>query len=106
MAAVGLEKNDAKFIQPDKVYVIKVGGQRIIRRLYFKDANADTDEITCVADYTTSVESGPPDGKLEFSSFSVLKKDIANIYNVTCVAKREVNSRIFHHNHNPLMQVK
>jgi hypothetical protein len=96
---VGLVKITQSFIQPGEVYVIETtDGQRLLKRLFYKDDNPDNDSIACYSDNAMKFEGGSRNGKQAYPPFNIHKKDIIKLFIVTGVIKRNTNSIIIKRN--------
>lgn len=91
---VGLIKVTNSFIEPGEVYVIETTDKRLLKRLFYKDDDPDSDMITCYSDNTMKFEGGARDGKFAYPPFNLPKKEIINMFMVAGVIKRNANSVI------------
>jgi len=91
---VGLAKCDSLLIEPGEVYVIETRTRRILKRLFYPDDKPESDKLTCYSDNIMKFEGGARDGKLAYPPFDLSKKEIINLFVVTGVIKRNVNSVI------------
>jgi len=91
---VGLQRCSTHFIEPGEVYVIETRDKRLLKRLFYKDDDTNSDFITCYSDNTMKFESGARNGKLAYPPFDIPKSDIITLFNVTGVIKRNTNSII------------
>ena len=91
---VGLAKVNDSFIEPGEVYVIETSDRRLLKRLFYKNDETDSETITCYSDNTMKFEGGSRHGKLAYPPFDLPKKDIKRMYVVTGVIKRNANSII------------
>lgn len=91
---VGLAKCSSKFIEPGEVYVIETRDRRILKRLFYKDDDQDSDFLMCYSDNTMVFEGGVRNGKPAYPPFNLPKDEIVNIFTVTGVIKRNANSVI------------
>lgn len=90
---VGLVNITNSFIQPGEVYVIETtDGQRLLKRLFYKDDDPDSQSIACYSDNTMKFEGGSRAGKVAYPPFYIHKKDLLRLYIVTGVIKRNTNS--------------
>lgn len=95
---VGLVLTTEGFIQPGEVYVIETTDQRLLKRLFYKDDDPDSEIITCYSDNTMKFEGGARNGKAAYPPFNLQKKDIKKLFIVTGVIKRNTNSIIMNRN--------
>lgn len=95
---VGLARCQSKFIEPGEVYVIETRDRRMLKRLFYKDDQADADFFTCYSDNIMLFEGGARNGKLAYPPFDLPKDEIVNIFTVTGVIKRNANSIIINRN--------
>lgn len=91
---VGLAKCSSKFIEPGEVYVLETRDRRILKRLFYKNDETDSDFITCNSDNIMLFEGGARHGRLAYPPFDIPKKEIISIFTVTGVIKRNANSII------------
>lgn len=96
---VGLVSITDSFIQPGEVYVIETtDGQRLLKRLFYKEDNADSDTFACYSDNIMLFIGGSRDGKIAYPPFNIKKKDVIKLFIVTGVIKRNTNSIIINRN--------
>lgn len=98
---VGLSKANEGFIEPGEVYVVETSGKRMLKRLFYKDDNSESDYITLYSDNTMKFEGGARNGKLAYPPVNIHKKEVINLFLVTGVIKRNSNSIIMHRNNKP-----
>lgn len=91
---VGLAKCSSLFIEPGEVYVIETRDRRILKRIFYKDDNAESDHFLCYSDNTMIFEGGARHGKSAYPPFLLPKSEIINLFAVTGVIKRNSNSVI------------
>lgn len=95
---VGLAKCSSKFIEPGEVYVIETRDRRMLKRIFYKDDDAESDYFLCYSDNLMKFEGGARDGKLAYPPFILPKSEIINLFSVTGVIKRNTNSVIINRN--------
>lgn len=95
---VGLAKSQGRFIEPGEVYIVETKDSRLLKRLFYKDDDPESDTITCYSDNTMKFENGARHGKLAYPPFNLHKKEIINLFMVTGVIKRNTNSVIINRN--------
>lgn len=95
---VGLTPCRSKFIEPGEVYVIETRDRRLLKRLFYKDDDSESDFITCYSDNTMAFEGGARHGKAAYPPFNLPKSEIMKIFTVTGVIKRNANSVIINRN--------
>lgn len=91
---IGLVQVTTSYIEPGEVYVIETRDRRLIKRLFYKDDLPEGDVLTCVSDNTMKFEGGSRSGKLAYPAFDIPKSEIINLFSVTGVIKRNMNSVI------------
>ncbi len=91
---VGLTKCQSKFIEPGEVYVIETRDRRMLKRIFYKNDEADSEFFTLYSDNTMVFEGGARNGKLAYPPFDLPKDEIVSIFTVTGVIKRNANSVI------------
>lgn len=91
---VGLSRVTNRFIEPGEVYVIETIDKRILKRVFYKDDDPDSDHVLCYSDNTMKFDGGARDGKYAYPPFNLPKSEIKNIFMVTGVIKRNSNSVI------------
>lgn len=91
---VGLAKINNSFIEPGEVYVIETRDRRLLKRLFYKNDEADSNKLLCYSDNVMKFEGGSRDGKLAYPPFEIPKSEIINLFVVTGVVKRNTNSII------------
>lgn len=91
---VGLSKCTTKFIEPGEVYVIETRDRRMLKRLFYKDDDANSTILTCYSDNTMKFEGGSRAGKDAYPPFNIPLSEIINLFVVTGVIKRNANSII------------
>lgn len=91
---VGLAKCESKFIEPGEVYVIETRDRRVLKRLFYKDDQPESDSFLCYSDNIMRFEGGSRDGKLAYPPYHLKKSEIINLFIVTGVIKRNANSVI------------
>lgn len=96
---VGLASITDSFIQPGEVYVIETAdNQRLLKRLFYKEDDPDSDVISCYSDNTMKFDGGARHGKIAYPPFNIRKTDVRKIFIVTGVIKRNTNSIIINRN--------
>jgi transcriptional regulator with XRE-family HTH domain len=94
---VGLLPMTNSFIEPGEVYVVETRDRRMLKRIFYKDDNPDSDYLMCYSDNLMKFEGGPRDGKIAYPPFYLHKQnDIIRMYIVTGVIKRNANSVVIH----------
>jgi transcriptional regulator with XRE-family HTH domain len=91
---VGLAKVTKSFIVPGEVYIVETREQRLLKRLFYKEDNADGETIVCYSDNLMKFEGGARHGRLAYPPFDLPKSEIINLFVVTGVIKRNTNSVI------------
>ena len=91
---VGLIKHTDSFIIPGEIYVVETRSARLLKRLFYKEDNPESEKVTCMSDNTMVFDSGARKGKLAYPPFDVLLTEIIALYLVTGVIKRNTNSLI------------
>lgn len=91
---VGLAKCSSLFIEPGEVYVIETRDRRLLKRLFYKEDDAESEYFLCYSDNTMKFEGGARDGKPAYPPFVIPKEEIINLFSVTGVIKRNTNSVI------------
>ena len=84
---VGLTPCRSKFIEPGEVYVIETRDRRLLKRLFYKDDDSESDFITCYSDNTMAFEGGARHGKAAYPPFNLPKSEIMKIFTVTGVLR-------------------
>lgn len=82
---VGLSKCTTKFIEPGEVYVIETRDRRMLKRLFYKDDDANSTILTCYSDNTMKFEGGSRAGKDAYPPFNIPLSEIVNLFVVTGV---------------------
>lgn len=95
---VGLVRHRASFIIPGEIYVVETESARLLKRLFYKDDNPESDKVTCISDNTMVFDSGARKGRLAYPPFDISLNEILKIYLVTGVIKRNTNSLIINKN--------
>ena len=91
---VGLCRVTDSFIEPGEVYVIETIDKRILKRLFYKNDDPDSEVLVCYSDNIMRFEGGARDGKYAYPPFNLPKEEIKNMFMVTGVIKRNANSVI------------
>lgn len=91
---VGLIKVSGSYIEPGEVYVIETRDGRVLKRLFYKEDNPDSEDLMCVSDNNLKFESGARNGKLAYPPFYIKKAEVINLFAVTGTIKRNRNSII------------
>jgi hypothetical protein len=91
---VGLITHTDSFIIPGEIYVVETKSARLLKRLFYKDDNPESEKVTCMSDNTMVFDCGARKGKLAYPPFDVLLTEIIALYLVNGVIKRNVNSLI------------
>lgn len=91
---VGLAKVETGSIQPGEVYVVETKNERLLKRLFYKDDDPESDFFLFYSDNIMKFEGGARDGKLAYPPFLRHKREIINLFVVTGVIKRNTNSVI------------
>lgn len=91
---VGLNKVTQNFIEPGEVYVIETSDRRVLKRLFYKDDDSNSNHFMLYSDNTMKYEGGARDGKLAYPPTTIPKSMIVNLFVVTGVIKRNTNSVI------------
>lgn len=91
---VGLAKVGKESIQPGEVYVIETKEERILKRLFYKDDNPESEHFLLYSDNTIVFDGGARHGKLAYPPSLKHKGEIVNLFSVTGVIKRNSNSII------------
>jgi hypothetical protein len=90
---VGLIKNEDSFITPGEVYVVETKTKRVLKRLFYKNDDPDSDTFACYSDNTLTFDGGARYGMPAYPIFYV-KRDEVKLFIVTGVIKRNENSMI------------
>jgi hypothetical protein len=98
---VGLLPCSSEYIEPGEVYVIETRDRRIVKRLFYKDDNADSTHLMCYSDNTMKFSGGARDGKLAYPPYYLPKIEIVRMFLVVGVIKRNSNSIIINRNNKP-----
>jgi hypothetical protein len=91
---IGLAKCNSRFIEPGEVYVIETADRRVVKRLFYKNDESDSEFFTCYSDNLMVFEGGARNGKLAYPPFDLPKDLVINLFIVTGVIKRNSNSII------------
>ncbi|HRO18517.1 MAG TPA: LexA family transcriptional regulator [Ferruginibacter sp.] len=97
-SVVGIAQTFDNFILPGEIYVIETDEQRLLKRLFYKDDNPDSDTFLCYSDNTMVFDGGARHGKLAYPPFYLNRTSIRKLYIVTGVIKRNANSKIVNKN--------
>ena len=95
---VGLIKCSSNFIEPGEVYVIETRDRRLLKRLFYKNDDTNSDFLTLYSDNIMKFEGGARDGRTAYPPFELPKSEIISLYQVTGVIKRNSNSVILNSN--------
>lgn len=95
---VGLVQCSSEYIEPGEVYVIETRDRRIVKRLFYKDDDAESTHFMCYSDNTMKFSGGARDGKLAYPPYYLPKSEIVRMFQVTGVIKRNANSIIINRN--------
>ena len=91
---VGLAKCSSLFIEPGEVYVIETRDRRLLKRLFYKEDDPDSEYFVCYSDNIMKFEGGAREGKPAYPPFIIPRSEIINLFSVTGVIKRNTNSII------------
>jgi hypothetical protein len=97
-SVVGIAQTFDNFILPGEIYVIETDEQRLLKRLFYKDDNPESDTFLCYSDNTMVFDGGARHGKLAYPPFYLSRTSIRKLYIVTGVIKRNANSKIVNKN--------
>jgi len=95
---VGLIKCNSNFIEPGEVYVIETSDRRLLKRIFYKNDDTNSDYFTLYSDNIMKFEGGARDGRSAYPPFDLPKTEIIALYQVTGVIKRNSNSVILNRN--------
>ena len=85
---VGMLKKTDWIIRPGEVYVIETVDEAVVKRLFYKDDDSNSDVFVLVSDNAMILENGARIGKLAYPPYDLHKKDIVALYSVTGSSKR------------------
>jgi len=91
---VGLVRHTESFIVPGEIYVVETVNARLLKRLFYKDDNPESDKVTCISDNTMVFDCGARKGKLAYPAFDIPLAEVIKLYIVTGVIKRNTNSLV------------
>lgn len=91
---VGLNRVTSSFIEPGEIYVIETSDRRLLKRLFYPNDDPSSDSFLCLSDNSMLFEGGARHGKLAYPPFSIPKKEVHQLFQVTGVIKRNSNSVI------------
>lgn len=88
-AAIGIRKIEPRHISPGSVYVIDIGSDILLKRVYYKDDDQYSGVLMCLSDNTMLEEEiSARKGKLKYPPQEVDMQDVIGIYKVTDTYKR------------------
>ncbi|MGF7231169.1 S24 family peptidase [Arachidicoccus sp.] len=82
-AWIGIRRINERILNPGSVYVIDVGSDLILKRIYYKDDDQYSGFLVCLSDNTMLEEGGARKGKLKYPPFEVSLTDVLGVYKVT-----------------------
>lgn len=84
-ALVGIKRRYESFIEPGNIYVVQTKTNRYVKRLYY---NKDKTAFICLSDNHIKHTDGPMEGEYIYPPFEIPFEEVALIWDVTGVIKR------------------
>ena len=82
-AWMGIRRINERILNQGSVYVIDVGSDLILKRIYYKDDAQYSGFIVCISDNTMLEDNGARKGKLKYPPFEISLTDVLGVYKVT-----------------------
>jgi len=86
-SVVGMVKKTDCKIRPGEVYVVETADEAVLKRLYYKEDDSNSEILVLISDNTMVIDSGARKGMLAYPPYELHIKDIIGLYSVTGSAK-------------------